>query len=994
MPSGLIPRDFPWFDIGNDGFGELPGTAAHSARNQNGLTTQLLICAATGLLFFLIFCFLRTRERWAPIFAPRMHMKRHKPPALPNTFFGWILPLLKIDNREIMYKVGLDAVVMLQFLTMAIKLFGICSVFGIATLVPISVTNGNVTQTNLTGQIDNLAITVLDDSSSFLIAYLVYTYLFCFLTFFFVHQNFHSFLYLRARYLLRVSKTLSCRTVVVTGIPRDLRSDEKLADYYSNLGLGSVVKAHMVRQIKDIDDLLKKRVRALRKLETAYATYWGNPCRLPDYDPDKILMDTEAYQDNVRLTGILRNKKLPETKTGFLGLWGERVESIQYYTEMFNQLDRQVEEARDKSSFDMTNVGFVTFDNMQAALIASQIAIHPEPFHCRTKMAFEPRDVLWGNVAIRGRERILREIIVWTITIALSVFWVVPISIISTFTSLETLLRVFPSVIRRSTFVQNLLQGLVPTLLVNIFMAVLPLIFDSLGVVQGLRSHSAIARATFSNTVLKTIEQLWNHPSEIANLLGTTLPAVAPFFINYTVLQGMLLMPLNLLLLGALIVRGFNHFFLCKTPRDHAENRAPWAFNYGTGYPPPLLIFIIVLAYSTISPIILLFGTVYFCIAYLVYKYQFLYVYFQPYDAVGDAWTMVFPRIIVGMIIFQLTMAGIFILKDFITLGVLCIPLIVITILFKIGIDAAYKKNCDHLPMQVLQDKVHNLPSCIPGFGMDSDDDSDDGLDDSSSSSSEDEDEDKDAPEAIEEQEEKDQAGEAIRKRWRLAKTLAVEMSSNPRAKKKKGFKRVILDEDDYAAIPDRYTDYRQSPMKLTAGILDTGLKAYINPALIGVLPQLWLPISYGKKHTKPLSKSKRYSARHHHLPRHISPRDVLDILHRAQSFRHRENDVAATATAHPQQPQIARLQSVQEEISKESSATDESAARVLHLLGHGGDRNHEDTRSVVAAAAASMLHTRRRKVTLSREHMLKDFADDMDGVEMSRKNSTEDTDK
>lgn len=84
-------------------------------------------------------------------------------------------------------------------------------------------------------------------------------------------------------------------------------------------------------------------------------------------------------------------------------------------------------------------------------------------------------------------------------------------------------------------------------------------------------------------------------------------------------------MPLSLLLFGALIIRGFTHVFLCKTPRDYAENRAPWSFNYGTGYPPPLLIFIIVLEYSTISPIILLFGTVYFCITYLVYKYQFLY---------------------------------------------------------------------------------------------------------------------------------------------------------------------------------------------------------------------------------------------------------------------------------------------------------------------------------------------------------------------------------
>lgn len=84
-------------------------------------------------------------------------------------------------------------------------------------------------------------------------------------------------------------------------------------------------------------------------------------------------------------------------------------------------------------------------------------------------------------------------------------------------------------------------------------------------------------------------------------------------------------MPLNLLLLGSIIIRGFYHLFICSTPREHAENRAPWAFNYGIGYPAPLLIFTIVFEYSLINPLILLFGTIYFCFTYVVYKYQFLY---------------------------------------------------------------------------------------------------------------------------------------------------------------------------------------------------------------------------------------------------------------------------------------------------------------------------------------------------------------------------------
>ena len=96
-------------------------------------------------------------------------------------------------------------------------------------------------------------------------------------------------------------------------------------------------------------------------------------------------------------------------------------------------------------------------------------------------MAYEPRDVLWKNITVRGRERLIREFMVWAITLLLSFFWIVPISAFSTLTSLETLEHIFPNLAnaaRGSVFLQNLLQGLVPTIAVNIFMAILPLIFD------------------------------------------------------------------------------------------------------------------------------------------------------------------------------------------------------------------------------------------------------------------------------------------------------------------------------------------------------------------------------------------------------------------------------------------------------------------------------------------------------------------------------------
>lgn len=47
--------------------------------------------------------------------------------------------------------------------------------------------------------------------------------------------------------------------------------------------------------------------------------------------------------------------------------------------------------------------------------------------------------------------------------------------------------------------------------------------------------------------------------------------------------------------------------------------------NYGTVYPQAILIFVITLLYSVIQPLIVIFGAIYFGIAYVVYKYKLLF---------------------------------------------------------------------------------------------------------------------------------------------------------------------------------------------------------------------------------------------------------------------------------------------------------------------------------------------------------------------------------
>lgn len=46
---------------------------------------------------------------------------------------------------------------------------------------------------------------------------------------------------------------------------------------------------------------------------------------------------------------------------------------------------------------------------------------------------------------------------------------------------------------------------------------------------------------TASSALFKTLRDILEDPSQIANILATKLPQVAPFFVNYTVIHGMML---------------------------------------------------------------------------------------------------------------------------------------------------------------------------------------------------------------------------------------------------------------------------------------------------------------------------------------------------------------------------------------------------------------------------------------------------------------------
>jgi len=817
--------------FGNNG-SRVPGDTLDNAANDVKLSTQLVVATAIGSVCFLMFCWLR--PRWNTLFAPRLRLRGYTPNPLPSSFFGWIKPLIDIPESEILDRVGFDAAVFLGFFRLSFKLYLFCAITAGCIRIPIWIymhiyrfKPRDPGQTPQEGggigiPFPNDPEVLENEPYALVLSYAALTWIVSIAVYVFVYYNYKVFTSARQRYYLKLKNTVVARTVMVTSIPIHLQDDKKLASYYESLGIGEVESAVVYKHVRRLRNAIQRRTTQLRKTEEAYVKWLGNPCTDENYDPKALLKEAEHKtstnpQDDPEAGNIDPNtnnlkETRPTVRTGFLGLFGEKVDAIDYYNDRFDFFDDLVKQGR-RSAYVPTSVGFVTFANMSSAQLAAQALIYPKPFYCHSVLAPEPRDVYWDNLNFRTREIVAREVLVQIIVLLIIFFWAVPLTTLAALLDLNTLEKYFPWLAHladRNKLVKGFIQGTLPTLAVTVFNALLPLTMLYLSRIQGLQARSYIELAavskyfffllvnvllvfTVAGTVSISIDDILTEPRKIGPILASTLPEVAPFFVNVIILQGIGMFPVELVQFKEIFPAWFKRLLLAKTPRDYAEASTPPIMKFYEIYPEVVFVFIICLVYSAIYPSILFFGTIYFSIGFFCYKYLLLYVYFQPYESAGQAWPLIFHRIIVGLYIFQIMMIGFLSLRNEYVLAGLLSPLLFITAIYASIVTYAYHKFTNYIPIQLIRDaeakdalKKKNTPQNGQGNGK-------------ATGSSENDD-----------------------------------CSHCPKG---------ILDDDLYHAAPDLYTDYSQPPMTLVPGILNTGMRRYGPPALVGVLPWLWLPM-------------------------------------------------------------------------------------------------------------------------------------------------------
>lgn len=367
--------------------------------------------------------------------------------------------------------------------------------------------------------------------------------------------------------------------------------------------------------------------------------------------------------------------KRPKLKTGLFGLFGKEVDAIEYLTNQLDVLDEEILRARQRH-FPATPTAFITMDTVASAQMAAQAVLDPHVHYLITRLAPAPHDIIWDNIVLSRKERIAKNYTITIIIGIISVSLIVPVGYLATLLNPKTIKKFWPGLgelLQNNEWAKNVVSGLLPTYIYTIMNFAIPFLYVWLSSKQGYISHgdeelSAVSKNFFYIfvnmflvfTTAGTASNYWGFLSDttkIAYQLAQSLNELSLFYVDLIILQGLGMFPFKLLLFGSIL--RFPFFKAgCKTPRDYRNLYKPPIFNFALHLPQPIMILIITIIYSVFSTKILVSGLIYFIIGFYVYKYQLMYSVVHPPHSTGKVWPIVFRRIVVGLLLFQLTMAG------------------------------------------------------------------------------------------------------------------------------------------------------------------------------------------------------------------------------------------------------------------------------------------------------------------------------------------------
>eukprot|EP00934_Nitzschia_sp_Nitz4_P006176 Nitzschia sp. Nitz4//scaffold4_size323378//84551//88052//NITZ4_000640-RA/size323378-snap-gene-0.407-mRNA-1//1//CDS//3329553339//6166//frame0 len=365
------------------------------------------------------------------------------------------------------------------------------------------------------------------------------------------------------------------------------------------------------------------------------------------------------------------------------------------------QLDNAMEGAIGAT---MSSTGFVTFLDLTSVTCAATTPLTSKPQILDVSVAPEPRDIVWNNAHVSAKEIVRRERIVNFFLTLGGFLWIFPLAAIQAFAKAEFIAKI-PGMEWILTAgggsISRFVNGYLPVVAWLTLILILPVIFELVArryerrkTVSDVQS-SMLGRYFYyqviniyitvtAGSLWRSLADILNHPSNLLELLGESLPTMVGYFVALLVTKILAGLPIVFLRVGALsrmlLLRSLTPQEAKLTQRELDEIYRPENVQYGWEFPAQLLVIMIVFTYAVICPVVLPVGLLYYCFSLIVYKKQVLYVYQPVYESGGAMFPAALQKTLFGLCCGQLTMIGYLITRGFYWQPIFLLPLPVATI--------------------------------------------------------------------------------------------------------------------------------------------------------------------------------------------------------------------------------------------------------------------------------------------------------------------------
>ncbi|KAJ2784536.1 phosphate metabolism protein 7 [Coemansia javaensis] len=443
-------------------------------------------------------------------------------------------------------------------------------------------------------------------------------------------------------------------TVLVPNLPAGLvRDEQRLRTLFDSMFPGGVRAIFVNRDSRELDKTVRRRDSLARKLEAALTAY--------------AVRCTREWARS----GASYASPLPPRPAA--PRWRQHQRSgdlFEHYASEIAMCNHFIARSgRALDAMERRPSALVMFNRQIAAHMAAQCVLDHRPFAMApVSTNVSAADIIWRNLHIGPWSRRIRGYVSFAASMALIVAWTVVSAFLSGLVQAGSLagLDAF-AWLRKRRLLLAVFSGTVPSLVLALLMSVLPRLLKLLLLLEGTVRRSEIELRVlhryyffqvwnvylvtiFSSSMVPIAAQSVREPGKIVRLVQSQVPQSATNILTYVLLLAFVGAAKEVLQLAPLATRyaSAGWSLLARTPRALRSAECPREFDWAAAIPTHSLIFLMGISYSFIAPIINGFVAVYFGLFYLIYRYQFLYVYDTSRWATGG---LSFPKAVKQMLV-------------------------------------------------------------------------------------------------------------------------------------------------------------------------------------------------------------------------------------------------------------------------------------------------------------------------------------------------------